>query len=314
MSRKKHLKFCPELTQLSGWLILAKPSGPTSRDLLNLLQKQFHGLKIGHAGTLDPLASGLLLVAIGHATRLVEFTHRFDKSYEATIRLGATSPTDDADGPWSERPDAKVCSLPEIREGLSQLTGPQVLQIPPRFSAIQKGGQRSYDLARKGEEFELEPRPVRIDKIEIMSYEWPLLQVFVHCGAGTYIRSIARDLGEICGVGGMIEKLHRTRIGPFEMANAIATESLCSIEDLKSHLIPPDTALSDWPEQILDDQQLPDILHGKKVSLCIQNCEIWEGREICCKDQQGNLIALGRIESSQSQWLIQPFRVFHQEN
>lgn len=313
MSRKRsNLKDDPQLARLSGWLVLDKPSGPTSRDLLNQIQKRWRNLKIGHAGTLDPLASGLLLVAVGSATRLVEFSHRLDKTYEARIRLGATSPTDDADGPWETNPNAVEVTLERIQHEIQALIGPEVMQIPPAYSAIHTNGKRSYELARQGRAVELASRPVRIDRISVTGFEWPFLDVVVDCGAGTYIRSIARDLGAALGVGGMIETLRRTRIGPFDVNHSVDLAEIDSLDAISEILVPAIVAISDWPVMKLNDEQMKDLLHGKRLNALPQLSVMAAGSEVAMIDQSGTLVGLGRIEGLDDQAMIQPFRVFAQ--
>jgi tRNA pseudouridine55 synthase len=313
LSRKRsNLKDDPELARLSGWLVLDKPSGPTSRDLLNQIQKRWRSLKIGHAGTLDPLASGLLLVAIGSATRLVEFSHRLDKSYEARIRLGATSPTDDADGPWEANPTAVEVSLERIHQEILVLIGPEVMQVPPAFSAIHTNGKRSYELARQGQAVELAARPVRIDRISVTSYQWPFLDVVVDCGAGTYIRSIARDLGAALGVGGMIETLRRTSIGPFHLNQFVDLDEIGSPAAISEILVPAIVAISDWPVVKLNDEQMKDLVHGKRLKDLPLQSAIVAGTEVAMIDRSDSLVGLGRLEELDDQVVIQPFRVFAQ--
>lgn len=313
MSRKRsNLKDDPQLARLSGWLVLDKPSGPTSRDLLNQIQKRWRNLKIGHAGTLDPLASGLLLVAVGSATRLVEFSHRLDKTYEARIRLGATSPTDDADGPWETNPDAVEVTLERIQHEIQALTGPEVMQIPPAYSAIHTNGKRSYELARQGQAVELASRPVRIDRISVTGFQWPFLDVVVDCGAGTYIRSIARDLGAALSVGGMIETLRRTRIGPFDVNHSVDLAEIVSPDAISEILVPAIVAISDWPVMKLNDEQMKDLLHGKRLNALPQLSVMSTGTEVAMIDKSGSLVGLGRIEGLDDQAMIQPFRVFAQ--
>ena len=298
------------LKDLAGWLLIDKASGPTSRDALNKLQWRWKKLKVGHAGTLDPLATGLLLVAVGTATRLVEITHRLDKSYEARIRLGATSPTDDADGDWSTNLDAKPVTLPEIEAGLASLTGPEIMQTPPSFSAIHTRGKRAYELARKGQDVELSARPVRIDQIVIKHYDWPFLDIVVECGAGTYIRSIARDLGEWLGVGGMIETLRRTKIGPFHVDEAIAIEKLLDAPNLGDEIQPSARALQGWPQVKLNEETLNLVARGRPVPVTDQAIEIAQDQEVALIGPAGELAALAKGVEHEGRFWAQPHKVF----
>lgn len=295
---------------LSGWFLIDKASGPTSRDVLNKIQRRWRKLKIGHSGTLDPLATGLLLVAIGSATKLVEITHRMDKSYEARIRLGATSPTDDADGPWAEVADVKEVTLEQIVSALPTLTGSAVLQRPPAFSAIHTQGQRAYTLARKGHDVELAARPVRIDRITLEHYHWPFLDITVDCGAGTYIRSIARDLGEKLGTGGMIETLRRTGIGPFQVGQAHPIEALLDFQQPAEAITPSAQALVDWPQIILTEEETSLVARGRPIAIRDPISNISPELEIALIESTGGLAGLARAVSQGETIMAQPYRVF----
>lgn len=298
------------MRDLSGWFLVDKTSGPTSRDVLNKIQRRWRKLKVGHAGTLDPLATGLLLVAVGSATKLVEITHRMDKSYVARIRLGATSPTDDADGPWAEDMSAKEVTLEAIETALMALTGPAVMQKPPAFSAIHTAGQRAYQLARRGDDVELAARPVRIDRIEIVNYAWPFLDVKVDCGAGTYIRSIARDAGANLGVGGMIETLKRTCIGPFHVENALPIDRLLDIQNPAEALVAAQTALVGWPQIILSEEDTLLVARGRPIPLRDEPALNEEGKELAMIGVEGGLAGLARVVLSGNVFVAQPYRVF----
>lgn len=309
MSRKKR-KPDAALADISGWLLIDKPSGMTSREVINAIERKWRGVKFGHAGTLDPLASGLLLVAVGPATRLVEHSHRLGKSYEATIRLGATSSTDDADGEVTVDLTAEPVSQETIRAALDRMEGPEVLQTPPVFSAIHTDGKRAYELARAGREVTLTARPVRIDRIAVTSYEWPFLKVVVDCSAGTYIRSIARDLGQVLGVGGLIETLRRTTIGPFQVEASQTLDNLlhsCDLEAITQHAA---EVLPGWPRVQLSAVDLTEICHGRAVKASEIFQEVAAETEVAMIDPEGGLAGLARVaERGEEKW-IQPWRVF----
>lgn len=218
---------------LSGLLVIDKPEGLTSRAVVNRIQRLCpRRTKIGHAGTLDPLATGVLVVCIGAATKLVERIQAMGKTYSTVIRLGATSDTDDADGHILESPSVRPVSRPEIEAVLPQFRG-VIEQLPPAYSALKIGGRRAHALARKGQTPKLAPRPVRIDDITLTEYQWPYLSLTIDCGKGTYIRSIARDLGQMLGVGGFVQELRRTRIGPFTADRAMGLDAVpASIADV----------------------------------------------------------------------------------
>ena len=207
------------------------------------------GTKIGHAGTLDPFATGVLLLLVGKATKQCEALMGQAKQYETTIKLGATTATLDPESPEEPFSSQRGLSVPpqhsfielgqdaqaaEIQETLKRFVG-EIQQRPPAFSAMKVGGQRAYKLARSGETVELEPRTVRVHGIELLDYAWPLLRLRIDCGRGTYIRSIARDVGEALGVGGYLTQLRRTRIGAFDASAAVGIEQL-EADGVERHL------------------------------------------------------------------------------
>ena len=250
--------------EISGVLNLDKPGGMTSRDVVDLISRPLRKVKVGHAGTLDPLASGVLVVCVGAATRLIEYVQRMPKSYRTVVRLGARSDTLDADGRVEVEADPRIPTEAEVLEALATQVG-TIDQVPPRFSALKVGGKRAYDLARGGQAVELASRPVRVDRVELVSYAWPLLGLRVDCGSGTYIRSIARDVGEALGCGGLVEVLVRTRIGPFLQAEAIDPTGR-TIDDLLAHLRPTEAALGDLPRLKVSAEQLVAIGMGKALA------------------------------------------------
>lgn len=236
----------------AGILIIDKPLGKTSMDVCaNIRWRMRNGgspkrIKVGHGGTLDPLASGVLVVLVGRATKLQDRVMVGQKVYDAGVNLAHTSRTDDREGPI-EAVECDPAPVERVREVLSRFTG-DVMQRPPAYSAMKVGGRRAYSLARKAEDAKdmpkLEPRPVRIDSIEITGYDWPLLELRITCGKGTYIRSLARDIGEALGTGGMLDSLRRTRVGEFEIKSSV------SLDDLPEAMTPSD--LLPVPESLLD--------------------------------------------------------------
>lgn len=207
-----------------GILLVDKPGGVTSHDIVARARRALNTRKIGHAGTLDPMATGLLVLGVGHATRLLTYVVGLDKTYEATIRLGVTTDSDDADGVETARADAGGVADDAIHRGIRTLTGP-ISQVPSTVSAIKVGGRRAYDLARAGEQVELKARDVLISRFEVRGIRRGVdvvdVDVVVDCSSGTYIRALARDLGADLGVGGHLTALRRTRIGPFDVADAV---------------------------------------------------------------------------------------------
>jgi tRNA pseudouridine55 synthase len=222
---------------INGFLIVDKPGGMTSRSAVNRIQRQVaRRTKIGHTGTLDPLATGVLVLCLGAATKLADRVQALGKSYETRIRLGATSDTDDADGEITSVPHGEPIPLDKLHNALTTFSG-TIRQTPPAYSAIKVDGQRSYDLARRGQAKELTARPVAIHRIELRKYDWPFVELTIECGKGTYIRSIARDLGQLLGVGGLVETLRRTRVGPFAAEQGIGVDA--DFETIRANLIPP---------------------------------------------------------------------------
>jgi tRNA pseudouridine55 synthase len=222
---------------LNGFLVIDKPSGFTSRDAVNRVQRRFpRKTKIGHTGTLDPLATGVLVLCIGTACKLADRVQAMPKTYVARFRLGATSTTDDADGTVTPTV-ATLVPEDRVRTELAKFVG-VIDQLPPQFSAIKVGGTRAYTSARRGQTVSLTARPVRVDAIRVLGYAWPFLDVEIDCGKGTYVRSIARDLGRALGCCGLVETLRRTRVGPFTAEQGIGPDA--DGESMRDRLIPPD--------------------------------------------------------------------------
>lgn len=264
---------------MNGLLVLDKPSGPTSRQIVDQVQRYLpRRTKVGHAGTLDPLATGVLVVCIGTATRLVELVQDLGKTYHSRFRLDGISSTDDADGiiqplvsaaasesaAASASADVRIPDESAVRSALSEWVG-FVEQVPPDYSAAHVAGQRAYKLARKGEVVELSARLVRIDAIELRHYAWPTLEVEIDCGKGTYIRALARDVGRRLGVGGYVETLRRTRIGPFRVEDALPSSELRSRAILEAHLLPLVSAVPELPQVMLPPKYLRQLTFGQWI-------------------------------------------------
>ena len=212
---------------MEGVVNLDKPAGITSARAVDAAKRLLpRGTKIGHAGTLDPFATGVLLLLVGRATKWCERLMDAPKQYEATVKLGATTATDDPESP--EAPvEGPVPTPADVAAALVRFTG-TILQRPPVFSAMRIDGRRAYDLARRGAPVELEARPVRVCGIELLDYTYPLLRLRIDCGRGTYIRSVARDLGEALHTGGYLTQLRRTRVGEFIVGSSVGLERLKS--------------------------------------------------------------------------------------
>ena len=259
--------------EISGWVNLDKPRELGSTPAVAAVRRMFDAKKAGHAGTLDPLASGILPVALGEATKTVQFMQAAPKTYQVRLGWGAATQTDDAEGEIIETSDHRPRAQ-DIVAALPHFTG-DIMQTPPAYSAIRKDGVRAYKLARAGESVELAPRPVRIDAITLIDSASPdacTLQVV--CGKGVYIRSFARDLALYLGTVAHVTALRRTRVGPFNEKNAIGLEKLESLRHivpdlaaLDAHVLPLMTVLDDIPALAVSEQQASRIRQGQAISL-----------------------------------------------
>jgi tRNA pseudouridine55 synthase len=260
----------PRGRPLDGWLIVDKPAGLTSTDVVNRVRRAFDAQKAGHGGTLDPLATGLLPVAFGAATKTVPYVMDGTKIYRFTLRLGEARDTDDADGQPVGHSPARPSNA-DIEAALPPFRG-DILQIPPAFSAIKVAGERAYDLARAGAPPVLPPRPARVDRFELIDRPDPDTAIFeVESGKGVYMRSLARDLAVACGTLGHIVALRRLRVGPFTEAQAISLDKLAGAEDMPPPspdlLLPVATALADIPALALTEAEAVGLSHGQAISL-----------------------------------------------
>lgn len=248
-----------------GILLVDKPKGITSHDVVARVRRELKTKKVGHAGTLDPLASGLLVIGVDAGTKLLTHLFGLDKQYLATIRLGESTTTDDAEGEITFQADASKLSVQEVQSEISKLTG-EISQIPSSVSAIKVGGRKAYDIVRSGEEVELKPQQVKIHRFELISEIRRVDQaiefdVVVDCTTGTYIRALARDIGASLGVGGHIRELRRTMVGEFVIEDATTLDDLGQPMNLLS------VASMLFPVVKLSEQMATDIVHGKKISL-----------------------------------------------
>jgi tRNA pseudouridine55 synthase len=236
------------------------PLGPTSHDVVDQVRRSLATTRVGHLGTLDPFAAGLLVVLVGRATRLASCAARWTKAYEGVIRLGTTTTTDDATGApvggsetWRALDDASVTeALARFRGGYAQR--------PPAFSAVKVAGERAYRRARRGEAVALAPRPVEVEELELVGLDLPTVQFRATVSSGTYLRSLARDVGEALGCGGHLAALTRTRVGPFGLAEAVAPEAVTpgALRDAA-------TLVADLPRRDLDEGERAAVLHGRPV-------------------------------------------------
>ena len=252
----------------SGILLVDKPQGITSHDVVARVRKAAGTRKVGHAGTLDPLATGLLVLGLNSSTRLLTFLVGLDKTYEATIRLGVSTASDDSEGEVTATADASGVSDAAVDAGIADLTGP-ISQVPTTVSAIKVGGRRAYDLAREGVEVELKARDVVVSEFVVLDRRDAVvdgtavrdLDVRVSCSSGTYVRALARDLGGALGVGGHLTALRRTRVGSFDVADAAVLEG---IEVAPALLAPSAVASSLFPVWSMTADEATDLGHGKR--------------------------------------------------
>lgn len=250
-------------------MVIDKPLGWSSHDVVAKVRRIVDERRVGHAGTLDPAATGVLPVAVGLATRTIEYLATADKSYRATIRFGATTDSADAEGEVIATTDASHLTLMTVEPVLEQFRG-EISQIPPMHSAIKVNGQRLYNLARKGEKIEVPPRNVTISQLDVVDWSPPDLAIDVTCSKGTYIRSLARDIGEAVETGAHLAALRRTRTGPFTLDDAVSLDDLASrlgAEGWEGIALPPDAVLDDMFRVQLDAGQARDWVQGKVISL-----------------------------------------------
>jgi tRNA pseudouridine55 synthase len=255
---------------LDGWLIVDKPPGLTSTDVVNRVRRAFDAQKAGHGGTLDPLATGVLPIAFGAATKTVPYVMDGTKLYRFSLRFGEARDTDDADGQVTARSEARPSDA-EIAAALPAFRG-DIMQVPPAFSAVKVAGERAYDMAREGRAPVLEARPARVDRFELVERPDADTAVFeVESGKGVYMRSLARDLAAACGALGHVAALRRLRVGPFTEEKAIPLDKLARASDTPPAspdlLLPVATALADIPALALTETEASGLSHGQAISL-----------------------------------------------
>lgn len=287
---------------VSGVLVVDKPVGLTSHDVVQIIRRGTGIRRIGHTGTLDPRASGVLVVLIGPAVRLSEFVSAEDKRYQATIRLGSSTDTYDSEGTPSAEVDVDV-SRERFDELLLSYVG-EIEQIPPAYSAIKVQGKKAYEMARRGEEVKLEPRIINVHSLEILEWELPEVVVDVHCSSGTYVRSLAHDIGEELGVGGHLAGLRRTKSGHFTLRDSVSLRQLRDEFEAGTwaqHLIPAAEALGNWPAVTLDEDMLKKVRNGNRIP-----AEAGVSGQARALSEEGDLVAI--IEVDGDEW--QPRKVF----
>jgi tRNA pseudouridine55 synthase len=302
----------PKGRPLDGWLIVDKPSGIGSTDVVNKVKRLFDAQKAGHGGTLDPLATGLLPVAFGAATKTVPYVMDGTKTYRFTLRFGEARDTDDADGAITETSEARPSDT-AINAALPAFRG-DIMQVPPAYSAIKIGGERAYDLAREGQIVEIEPRPARVDRFDLIERPDVDTAIFhVESGKGVYMRALARDLARACGTVGHIAALRRLRVGPFHEEHGIPLDRLLGTGDTPAPspdlLLPVTTALADIPALAVTAGEAARLFQGQAISLVDLMGRVPDGADpnggLVRAMAGGRLIGLCRLEDG---WM-QPERL-----
>ncbi len=297
-------------TPVHGWLILDKSGGQTSTQALGTVKRIFDAQKAGHAGTLDPLATGILPIAFGEATKTVSFVVDGAKAYRFAVRWGAETTTDDSEGEVVRSSPARPTRA-DIEALLPRFIG-EIMQTPPQFSAVKIEGQRAYDLAREGEHVEIEPRPVVIDGLHLVDMPDDDTAVLeAECGKGTYVRAIARDLGRLLGCFGHVVELRRTQVGPYAEDDAYTIDEIRQIVEQEGPdavlrlLLPIETALDDVPALAVSPSDAASLARGQSVLIRGRDAPIISGPIYATV--KGRIIALGEVEKGE----LKPTRVFN---
>jgi tRNA pseudouridine55 synthase len=291
------------MRSISGLLVLDKPAGITSRAAVDRAAHWFpRGTRLGHTGTLDPLATGVLVLCVGHATRLGEYVQDMTKLYRGGLLLGARSDTDDADGAITPVTVIRPPGREDVLAALPSFVG-EIAQVPPAFSAAKVTGRRAYALARKGEAVSLRPRTVVVKRLEVTSFSYPELELEIACGKGTYIRSLARDLGDRLSCGALVQSLRRESVGPFRAENAVSLEA--DRETALSSLLPLAAAVTELPSVTVVESLANRLAQGQPVVCTAVNAEA-----IAVFDTKNHLIAVARWEAGSRE--LRPVKVFLQ--
>lgn len=292
---------------VSGVLVVDKPIGLTSHDVVQVIRRGTGIRRAGHTGTLDPRASGVLVILIGPAVRLSEYVSASDKRYQATIRLGSSTDTYDSEGTVTSSASVDDIAEDYFNEVLQRFVG-EIEQVPPPYSAVKVQGRKAYDMAREGEEFELIPRIINVYSLEILEWALPEVVVDVYCSSGTYVRSLANDMGKELGTGAHLVGLRRTKSGRFTLRDAVPLRRLQEAFDAGDwyrFLIPAAEAMADWPMVELDADQVELVRHGHRVPADPEMKGLARG-----VSQQGDLVALLEVDPETQEW--QPRKVFFQ--
>lgn len=248
---------------LNGLILVDKGRGPTSHDVVNLVRRQLHIRRVGHLGTLDPSASGLLVVCLGQATRLVEFMGHFDKEYEAVVRLGMVTDTQDTTGKVLRETTPVAPTDAQLDEVRKRFTG-EIEQTPPMYSAVKIGGKRLYEIAREGRTVDRTPRRVTIHALELIDVTMPRIRMRIRCSKGTYVRALCADIGDFLGCGGALEALRRLKVGPFRVEDASPIDHVTP-DRVASLLRPMDAGLSNLPVVLVRARSVGRVFTGAPI-------------------------------------------------
>jgi len=284
---------------LSGVLVVDKPKRMTSHDVVDHLRRILGTRKIGHAGTLDPGADGILLVCINKTTKVAQFLTQYDKEYDAVIKLGVTTDTYDGEGKVLQIKDDLDIGWDQLRDAVSSFAG-RIKQMAPLYSALKFQGKRMYQYARANVKVEPKRRDVEIKSLEILDIKMPLVHIRINCSKGTYIRSLASELGEKLGCGAYLFSLRRTRVGPFKVDEALSLESISDIQaagKIEEILLPIEEIISDLPSVVVDESFADKIQHGLPLtssSVLAVEGDFDINQTISVKDKRKQIIAIGR--------------------
>lgn len=276
---------------MDGVLNINKTAGPTSHDVINRVRRIFGQRRVGHAGTLDPMATGVLVVCLGQATRLVEYLSSYDKEYRANLCLGVATDTQDSTGQVVSESDASHVTLDALKEAAKAFVG-DIRQVPPMVSAVKHNGRRLYELAREGKTVERAARNVSVYSIDVFDFRpgWHAeAEIVVRCSGGTYIRTLCADIGGALGCGGIMTALTRTRVGKFALDDAVTVEQLAQAP--QSYVIPMADALADMPAVVLDGDAVRRVMHGMDVRAEGARA----GAMVRVLSDQGLLVAVGVV-------------------
>jgi len=291
---------------ISGVLVVDKPVGMTSHDVVQVIRQGTAIRRAGHTGTLDPRASGVLVILVGPAVRLSEFVSASDKRYQAIMRLGGATDTFDADGSFTRSNVPVNITEEQFEKVLKQFEG-EIEQTPPPYSAVKVKGRKAYEFAREGEEIVLEPRKIQVYHLEVLEWAPPEVVVDVHCSSGTYVRSLANDLGNALGCGAYLVGLRRTKNGRFSLRDAVPLRKLqeaFTAGNWYQYLIPAAEALGDWTAVELNPDEVEEVRHGHRVKAAPDS----KAGLVRGVSMQGELVALMELDASSMEW--QPKKVF----